>query len=81
MHIIACVRGYPVVPLFGNICTISSGTIGKEIGANGKMIIPLVPMVQILPNNGTNVRTPNTCNVLFPLGFNSRVFSEILFYI
>ena len=35
---IACVRGSPMVPLVGNICTnlIVIGTIGKEIGANGK---------------------------------------------
>ena len=34
----ACVRGSPMVPLVGNICTnlIVNGTIGKEIGANGK---------------------------------------------
>ena len=38
---LACVWGSPVVPLVGNICTIctnliANGTIGKEIGANGK---------------------------------------------
>ena len=34
----ACVRGSPMVPLVGNICTnlITNGTIGKKIGANGK---------------------------------------------
>ena len=64
----ACVRGSPVVPLVGNICTIctnliADGTIGKEFGANGKMVIALVPMVQMLPTNGTIGRTPNTRNV------------------
>ena len=54
-----------MVPLVGNICTISTnlltnGTIGKEIGANGKSGIPLVSMVQMLPTNGTIGRTPNT---------------------
>ena len=42
----------------------ANGTIGKEIGAIGKMVIPLVPMVQMLPTNGTIGRTPNTRNVL-----------------
>ena len=37
----ACVRGSPMVPLVGIICTfgtnlITNWTIGKEIGANGK---------------------------------------------
>ena len=41
IYIIACVRGSPMVPLVGNICTIctnliANGTIGKDIGANGK---------------------------------------------
>ena len=55
---IACVRGSPMVPLVGNICTIgtnliTNGTIGKENGKNGNAI----------GTNGTNVtigRTPNT---------------------
>ena len=31
-------RGFPMVPLVGNICTnlITNDTIGNEIGANGK---------------------------------------------
>ena len=46
--------GTPMVPLVGNIftvCTnlITNGIIGKEIGANGKMVITLVPIVQMLP--------------------------------
>ena len=46
----AYVRGSPVVPLVGNICTIctnliASGTIGKEIGVNSNTI----------GTNGTNV--------------------------
>ena len=45
----ACVRGSPMVQLVDNICTIcinliANGTIGKEIGANGK-----------IGTNGTNV--------------------------
>ena len=37
----SCVRGSPMVPLVGNMCIIlyqliANGTIGKEIGANGK---------------------------------------------
>ena len=53
-----CVRGSPMVPLVGNIFTIctnliTNGTIGKDIGANGKMVIPLVPMVHMLPTNGS----------------------------
>ena len=34
---VACVRGFPMVPLVGNIGTnlITNGIIGKEIGANG----------------------------------------------
>ena len=65
----ACVRGSPMVPLVGNICTIcinliTNGTIGKEIGANVKNgTIPLVPMVQMLPTNGTIGRTPQ-CLIL-----------------
>ena len=63
---IACVRGSPMVPLVGNICTIrtnliTNGTLGKELDANGKNgNLPLVPMVQMLPTNGTIGRTPNT---------------------
>ena len=39
LHYIACVRGSPMVPLVGVICTngtnlITNGTIGKEFGAN-----------------------------------------------
>ena len=61
---IACVRG-AVEPLVGTICTICTNqianvTIGKEIGKLVKMVIPLVPMVQMLPTNGTIGRTPNT---------------------
>ena len=46
-------RGSPVVPLNGNICTIcinliASGTIGKEIGTNGKN-------GNTIGTNGTNV--------------------------
>ena len=46
-------RGSPVVPLVGNICTIctnliANGTIGKEIGANGKNS-------NTIGTNGTNV--------------------------
>ena len=58
----ACVRGFPMVPLVGNICTIgytnliTNGTIGKEIGANGNM----VQITFMLPTNGTIGRTPNT---------------------
>ena len=53
----ACVRGSPIESLIGNMftsCTnlITNCTIGKEIGANGKMLIPLVQMVQKLPTNG-----------------------------
>ena len=49
----ACVRGSPMVPLVGNICTIgtnliTNGTIGKEIGANGKN-------GNAIGTNGTNV--------------------------
>ena len=48
-----CVRGSPMVPLVGNICTIgtnlvANGTIGKEIGANGKN-------GNTIGTNGTNV--------------------------
>ena len=50
---IACVRGSPMVPLVGNICTIgtnliTNGTIGKEIGAKGKN-------GNAIGTNGTNV--------------------------
>ena len=49
----ACVRGFPMVPLVGSICTIgtnliTNGTIGKEIGANGKN-------GNTIGTNGTNV--------------------------
>ena len=49
----ACVRGSPMVPVVGNICTIGTnlityGTIGKEIGANGKN-------GNAIGTNGTNV--------------------------
>ena len=46
----ACVRGSPMVPLVGNICTnlIVNGTIGKEIGTNGKN-------GNTIDTNGTNV--------------------------
>ena len=49
----ACVRGSPIVPLVGNICTIgtnlmTNGTIGKAIGANGKN-------GNAIGTNGTNV--------------------------
>ena len=49
----ACVRGSPMVPLVGNICTIgtnliTNGTISKEIGANGKN-------GNVIGTNGTNV--------------------------
>ena len=49
-----------MVPLVGNIFTIwtnviTNGTIGKEIGANGKMIMPLVPM---LPTKGYHWENP-----------------------
>ena len=49
----ACVRGSPMVPLVGNICTIgtnliTNGTIGKEFGANGKNR-------NAIGTNGTNV--------------------------
>ena len=54
-----------MVPLVDNICTIginliTNGTTGKEIGAMVKMVMPLVPVVRILPTNGTIGRTPNT---------------------
>ena len=50
---IACVWGSPMVLLVGNIfiiCTnlITNGTIGKEIGANGKMVMPPVPTVSLV---------------------------------
>ena len=55
--VIACVRGSPMVPLVGNICTIgtnliTNGTIGKEIGANGKNGNAIV-------TNGTNATDKN----------------------
>ena len=48
-----CVWGSPMVPLVDNICTnctnlIANGTIGKEIGANGKND-------NTIGTNGTNV--------------------------
>ena len=50
--VIACVRGSPMVPLVGNICTIctnliANGTIGKEIGANGKNVTTIGTNVTI----------------------------------
>ena len=38
VNVIARIRGSPMVPLVGNVCTnlIAKGTIGEEIGANGK---------------------------------------------
>ena len=49
----ACVRGFPMVPFVGNICTISTnlitnGITGKEIDANGKN-------GNAIGTNGTNV--------------------------
>ena len=46
-----CVRGSPMVPLVGYICTIgtyltTNGTIGKELVQMVKMVMPLVPFNQ-----------------------------------
>ena len=64
----ACVRGSPMLPLGGNICTIGTNLIAnqpmvplvKKLVQMVKMVIPLVPMVQMLPTNGTIGGTPNT---------------------
>ena len=59
-----------MVPLVGKVYTIcisliANGTISKEIGANGiKIVIPLVPVIQMLQTNGTIGRTPNTRYIL-----------------
>ena len=68
----ACVRGSPMVPLVGNICTIgtnliTNGTIGKEIGANGKNGNAIGAIGPMLPTNGTIGRTPNTRKICFTL--------------
>ena len=49
-----CVRGSPMIPLVGNICTIctnfiTSGIIAKEIGANGNNVDDIAQIAQILP--------------------------------
>ena len=56
-----------MVPLVGNICPIGSnlianGTIGKEIGANGKNGNTIG--TDMLPTYGTIWRTPNTRDVI-----------------
>ena len=53
LNSVACVRGFPMVPLVINICTIctnliTNGTIGREIGANGTN-------GKTIGTNGTNV--------------------------
>ena len=61
-HNIACVRGYQMVPLVGNIRThlIANGTIVKTSVQMVIMVVPLIPMVQMLQTNSTIWRTPNT---------------------
>ena len=66
-HNIACVRGSPMVTLVGNICTtgtnlITNGTIGKEIGANGKSGNAIGTSGTNVTNQWNHWENPNTRN-------------------
>ena len=48
--------------------------IGKEMVLMVKMVIPLVPMVQMLPTNGAIGRTPNTRkDTMYQSGYSTSI--------